>query len=198
MLTINVVLLMVTVAFQAPAQDKITSKEEEQIRQLLEQDEDYDEKELARLGAFTPAAFPLYCRILDDPKEHRWIVGRTLYTLSIIKADRGQFVDRAVAKLTSPHISLRRGAVELLAQIGSPRDATPVVALLSDKEWTISISAAKTLAAIGDERTLVALDIWLNSGSYQDHKVVREHVMKSRDELKERLEKEKKQKPPEK
>ena len=192
-------MMAISVVMPVPTQEKkLSVVDEDRIRDLLSSDDMLDEKELVRLGAYTPAAFPLYCRILENPAEDRYIVGRTLYALSRSKGDRSQFVDLVVRRLADKHVSTRSSAVILLAQIGSARDAAPVVALLSDKEWTIPIAAAKTLAAIGDERALVALDVWLLSGSYHDHKVVREHVMKSRDELKERLEREKKQKPPEK
>ena len=84
-----------------------------------------------------------------------------------------------------------------LAQIGSSRDCAPIVAILSDREWTNSIAAAKTLAAIGDQRSLIAIDVWLNSSSPRRHEgeklteMVRKNVIKYRDELKARLEKEK-------
>ncbi len=86
---------------------------------------------------------------------------------------------------------MRVFAVRLLGQIGSERDTPPIVALLSDKDPTISCNAATTLQAIGNHRTLTALDVWLNSGNHQDNEVLRKHVAKCRDELKQRLEKEK-------
>ena len=56
--------------------------------------------------------------------------------------------------------------------------------------------AATVLLAIGDERTVVAMDVWLNSDMRRynpaDDEWVRKHVIKCRDELKQRLEKQKK------
>lgn len=188
-------LLMLTVTLQPPAQEKpLTPKQEAAILQMLGGDDTFLEAEFAQLGGFSSAAFPLYCRILDAKDEDRYLVVRTLYVLSQIKEDRSQFVDRALSRLAHSHPSVRRTAVELLAQIGSSRDAAPVVALLSDKEWTISFAAAKTLATIGDQRTLIAMDVWLNTNVYKDDEQLREHIIKCRDELKARLDKEKQQK----
>ena len=56
------------------------------------------------------------------------------------------------------------------------------------------LPAATTLVAIGDQRTVAALDVWLNSSSNWGDRVLREHVTKCRDELKQRLDKEAKEK----
>lgn len=149
---------------------------------------------MTRLGGLCSAAFPLYTRILDEPKEDTFIVMRTLVVLanSGIKADRNHFPERVVAKLAHPHAGVRGSAVELLAQIGGARDAAPVVALLSDEKWEVPFAAAKTLAAIRDRRGLTARDAWLNSGTphnsgNKDNEVLRKHGTKCRDVLKQRL-----------
>jgi HEAT repeat protein len=103
---------------------------------------------------------------------------------------------RLAAVVAHSHPDVRRTAVILLGQIGSERDAARVVALLSDEEWTIPFAAAKALAAIGDRRAPAAMDVWLNSGLHRanaaEYEAQRKHVIKCRDELKERLDKAKK------
>lgn len=97
--------------------------------------------------------------------------------------------------MSHPQSSVRRSALILLAKIGSTRETAPSVALLSDPDLTVAVAAAKTLAEIGDERTLQAMDIWLNAHrdrEGQTMELVRGHVTKHRDTLKQRLDSAKK------
>jgi hypothetical protein len=183
---------------QAPDRGKgLPPETEAAIRDLLGAEEALDLVGLGKIGGFTPAAFPVYIRILDDPDEDRYLVARTFVVLAdpLMKADRSQFLDRAIGKLSHSHPSVRHTAVKFLAQIGGAKDTAPVVALLSDKEWETAIAAAKTLAAIGDDRTLAAMNVWLRtSGTHKDRherveEVLRKDVTNYRDELKQRLEK---------
>lgn len=200
-LLIRLIIVVNVLQPPAPGKDK-PAVDEAKIRWLLNAEEAVDRKELAREGGLSPAAFPLYARILDNPKEDPYIVGRVLWFLTEIKADRSQFLDRAVAKLADPDSGVRRSALNLLGVIGTARDEAPVVALLSDQEWTVAIAAAKTLAAIRDRRALAAIDVWLaTSTPLKDHnerfnETFRQDIAKYRDQLKARLEKEEKEKPP--
>src|SRR5687768_13337268 len=118
---------------QAPGPDKkVPAADEGKIRRLLGSDDNLgvEPGEFDKAGVYSPAAFPLYARILDDPEESSYLVQRTFLALAKIEGDRRQFLERAVAKLADRHPSVRRTAVQLLAQIGSARDAAPVVALL--------------------------------------------------------------------
>lgn len=144
------------------------------------------------LIALGERAFPAYLRILAAKDADRREVSQIFIVLSKVKADRGPFLEHAVANLSHPHRSVRWAAVQLLGQIGSERDTAPVVALLADEAWEVPFAAAKALAATGDRRALVAMDVWLNSGNRKDDRVMREQVAKYRDELKERLDKAKK------
>ncbi len=192
-------LCIVMATLMAAAQKKdMTASDESAVRELLKAIEFKQgaRDELAKLGGYSSNAFPLYARILDDPKENGRMAVRTLIVLSEIKADRSQFLERAVAKLAHTRPSVRRTAVGLLAQIGSERDAAPIVALLWDEAWEIPFAAADTLVAIGDRRSLAAMDVWLNSSiHYADAAGQRKHVIKCREELKARLDKEKATKP---
>ncbi len=150
-----------------------------------------------KLLALGDRAFPAYLRILAAKDITAREVGRIFGIVVNVKADRSQFLEHAVAGLASSDDGLRRSSLHLIAGIGSSRDSAPIVALLSDKEWTVCIAAAKALAKIGDQRTLTAMNVWLNSSSPRKDrnelfdKSFREDIAKYRDELKQRLEKEK-------
>ncbi|MGL6097102.1 MAG: HEAT repeat domain-containing protein [Fimbriiglobus sp.] len=179
----------------------LSDEEEYKVRIVLEGGHLVDWDKLGRVGGLSEDAFPLYARMLDDPKEKKYAVVRTLFVLASpdMKGDRSSFVDRAVSRLTDPDWQVRSHAVRLLAQIGSTQDAAPVVALLSDDEYLNGIASAKTLAAIGDRRTLAAMDVWITTSYARTHPTVvdqvkydasyRQDIAKYRDELKARLDK---------
>lgn len=169
--------------------------DEKIILDMIRSHEGYDgvTRRLAyfQAGGFSPVAFPLYARIMDDPKsEPRWVVA-VLEILRDMPADRTQFRDRAVEKLAHPHSLVRLTAVELLGRVGTSRETVPVVALLADRKSWVAIAAAKTLFAIGDRRAVVAMNIWLNHGNLGENaasdEAVRKHVTKCRDELQAKL-----------
>jgi hypothetical protein len=137
-------------------------------------------------------AFPVYEAILADPKSVPDSVARIFVVLEHVDADRGRFGEPAVRWLANPNWRTRFYTVRCLGKIGSSREVAPVVALLADEHPEVVVVAARTLAAIGDQRAVAALDIWLNSGSNRNNEALREHVAKCRDELRRRLEKEKK------
>ena len=142
-------------------------------------------------------AFPAFLQILTAKDVKPIETARIFNVLAKVKIDRSQFLEHAILGLSHEHVSVRGTAVQLIAQIGSARDIAPVVALLSDTEWTNSVAAAKTLATIGDKRALAAMDVWLNSATPRNsvaekaNELLRTNLTKYRDELKARLDKEK-------
>ncbi len=147
--------------------------------------------------------YPNFERILAMRDVNRLEVSRMFIVLANVKGDRSRFLEPAVTKLSDSDNAIRRDSVGLLAEIGSERDTAPIVALLNDEEFTVGVAAAKALSTIGGPRELAALNIWLTvtkpenyskewQGSYES---LRKNVIKSRDALKERLDKEKAQKP---
>lgn len=144
---------------------------------------------LIELGA---RLFPAYERILAQRNKYpREVIG-ILSVLPSVNADRSRFVDPAIELLAVPAPDLRMGALRLLAEIGRVSDAPPVVALLSDEDYSCAYNAAVTLAAIGGPRELAAFDVWFVTNPRRKNEELRQHVAKCRDELKLRLEKEKK------
>lgn len=187
--------LIATSSFMRPGDDP---RDDRAIRQALSAHE-FKEERLA-LISFGEKLFPAYERILADKNATRHEIGRIYIVLSAVKADRRRFLERAVASLVDSDSGNRRCAVILLGQIGSERDTAPIVALLSDTEFTVGYAAAETLQAIGGPRDLAAMNTWLAvskpenySKEYQgSYETIRKNVTKSRDELKTRLDKAKK------
>jgi hypothetical protein len=176
-----------------PAQPAGRDKDEqaEKIRGMLRSFE-FNQKIYRILVEMGTKAFPAYEAILADPKTDPDSVGCIFAVLESVDADRGRFVDPAVRWLANPNWEARLYIVRCLGKIGSSREVAPVVALLADENPEVVAVAARTLVAIGDQRALAAMDIWLNSGSNRNNEVLRKLVAESRDELKQRLEKEKK------
>ncbi|HEY7153802.1 MAG TPA: hypothetical protein VH575_07565 [Gemmataceae bacterium] len=151
---------------------------------------DYDErvaKERQQLIEMGEKAFPAYEAILSDPESDSYEIGGVLGVLCEVKADRRRFLNHAVSRLTDIDSSVRHNAVILLKQIGSAGEASPVVALLSDKDKVVVHYAAKTLTAIGGSNEVVAMDVWLRGVSHRGDGDLRKHVQKCRDALKKRL-----------
>ena len=144
--------------------------------------------ELFKLG---DRAFSTYMSILNDDQTDDDVRGRIYVVLSKIQAERSLFLPYALTDLTSDSVTLRYSAMVLIRQIGQPKHCTPVAALLADSELKCLVLAVDTLAVIGDENALLALDVWLANGNRRDDKRLQEYVRKYRNQLKERLAKEK-------
>lgn len=167
-----------------PEQPKLPS--EEYLHLLLRRIDDNKRKILLAYGE---RLFPTYEKILTDEQSPGPSVSGVLKILSHSKGDRSRFVDLAVAKLTT-NVQWRNDALFLLGRIGSEREASPIVALMSDPFSTYL--AAEAIAAIGGPRELVAFDVWLATNPLRKREDLRKHVAKFRDDLKQRLEKAKK------
>ena len=204
-MSLTFALPLAVAALYLPArEDPLTAEAEAEVRAILAATDTPDFKRLAPLGGLDPPALPLYARIIKDDREKKTVVAATLLVLGQMgkKVDPGRFLEPAVARLADPDYLVRVYAVRLLRYIGDPRDAPPVVALLWDEQGETVYAAAETLAAIGDRRTVNALDIWLGPGdpfrgSTLPTKVsLRRHVAKCRKDLIARLEKEEAAKKP--
>lgn len=167
--------------------------DEAAIRELLADQHGLDRAGIAAAGGYGPAAFPLYHRLLGDVGDrNRWVAIRTLVVLADpnMKGDRSQFLDRAAALLAHPHVSPRVEAANLIGAIGSARDAPPVVGLLWDEDRSMTYSAAKALAAVGDRRAADALEVWLKRADHRDDNELRRLVENFQVDIAERLKKE--------
>jgi len=143
--------------------------------------------------------FPAFETLLKDDRSDPWHVSRLLLFLCSVKSDRKQFHDLAVHRLAHSDAGVRMEAVKLLSQIGNEHDTAPVIALLSDGDFLTAYRAAETLTAIGGPKDLMAMNAWLNATDHKrflpeyqlTHDSLRRYMTKFRDELKERLDKQK-------
>lgn len=162
---------------------------------------DYDakvEKQIRQLVEMGEKVFPAYEAILADTKSRSHEVASVLSLLREVKADRRGFRKYAVARLADARDGVVLNAVQLLEVIGGPAEASPLVALLSDRDLTNSFAAAKALAAIGGPNEVVAMDVWLRGDSHRGDRQLREDVQKYRDDLKKCLDAKKARKKKEK
>jgi hypothetical protein len=98
------------------------------VRILLKwecRDPDENKDPQARLIRMGAGAFPAYEDILNDPKATPTEVSRILYLVCKVKADRRRFLVHALQRLADSSKSVRRDAVQLLAEIGTSADASP-------------------------------------------------------------------------
>ncbi len=136
---------------------------------------------------FGDKLFPAYETIISDPDSDPAQVSNALSYIIDIKADRARFIPLAVDRLTDSTSGVRRAALELLGEIGSERNTTPIVALLSDENTAVRRDAARVLGKIGGKRDLVAIDIWLKTGNYRNDKDQVQILKASRDAIEKRL-----------
>jgi hypothetical protein len=133
--------------------------------------------------------FSAFEAILSKPKDISEVLD-IFGVLRDLQGDRSRFIEYAVRGLTYTKDEVRFRAVELLEVIGTTAESPPVIALLSDESTRAVKSAARTLVAIGGERELIAMDVWLQGASHRDDADLRQRVKKSRDALQKRLDEE--------
>jgi hypothetical protein len=182
--------LLAALGSPAAAQEK-AEPTVERIRSLLNVHE--FKEQYRELIGFGEAAFPAYEQILNDPAANSMEVVGIFCVLGGVQADRRRFIEPAVRRLTEPSRDRRLSAVQILGRIGSRGDASPVVALLWDEERPVVRAAAEALCAIGGERELTALDIWIKAGNHRTDGDLRRIVQQYRNQLQRRVEEEKKQ-----
>jgi hypothetical protein len=153
-------------------------------------EERYDEYHRPRLLAMGDKMFPTYEKILATVQIRHEAKERIFLLIGEVKADRRQFIEPALNHLGSQNLPVKIAALELLAKIGTPAEAAAVVALLSSRDPKIASAAATTLVALGGPRELIAMDVWLNGGDHPNNVELRLHVKKSREALKQKLDKE--------
>ena len=148
------------------------------------------------LGGYSPSAFPIYMKWLDeDPVLQRGVVlSRILIVLREAEGDKTAFRAHAVRlvghddKFTSFH------AIHLLAQIGTEEDAATVVGQLKRRTNDIAYfdSIISTLAVIGTEKEVGVIEAERKAGFLKDfprfwarvddcEKVIYERVVKKKD-----------------
>lgn len=167
---------------------------EKDVQELLTPKDFTDGREtLLKIGI---GAFEAYDRLLVDPNLPSQKVVLIYHVLMDLDVDRQRFHQPAIQHIMHSDPYVRLNAAKLLGEIGSQQDIAPLVALLGDQSYYVINNSATALKSIGDQSTIIAYNVWLNSGHYNEPGVLRKHVIRCRDELKARLAKEKKEASP--
>ena len=121
---------------------------------------------------------PIYLELLESD-----VTPRNTKACILAEVRRQNQIDRSSFILVC-HDLLRskniRGAMQLLAEIGTEYDTAPLHILLMDEADIIRIEACETIGKIGGKKDVIAIDLWLRSARWHDDK---ERVQKMRDEL---------------
>jgi HEAT repeat protein len=136
------------------------------------------------------AAFPAYEAILADPASTHDDLEGVLNMVRRTDAPKERFLPLVVPLLAHRNWSMRRSAILLLEQIGTPEEGSILIALLSDEAGNpVRSPAARALAATGGRRELIAMDLWLRSAAINDPNdtTLLDHVKECRDKLEMRL-----------
>src|SRR5262249_51397864 len=98
-----------------------------------------------------------------------------------------RFVQPALRAVAHPQPKVWVAAAELLGEIGSPKEASVLVALMANENYEANLAAAKALEATGGPSEVVALTAWLKGSSHNGDKELRDFVRGRRDVLKARF-----------
>lgn len=193
--SISVLLIGATPEAGGAFEDNPSAPTVEYVRKILDSDVDEVWRLKYKLLELGPKAFPVYEKLLADPKTNSGQVSRIFSVLREVPGDRSSFLETAIKNLTNPSFSVRYSAIRLVGAIGSERDTAPLVASLYDKEIGIISAAAEALAEIGGRRELVAFDVWLRAAKARGiGKPLIDMLRKHRDALEFRLKLEEKNK----
>lgn len=194
------ILLLVGYLSSFPPEGPAARKEREGIRDRLlyvaERAGHFDPKageERARLLDMGEKLLPVIHELLSrgslNPKERSAILSFAIE----IPGDHTRLLRQVVHSLTykdgvgrSPDV--RHSAAGFVKQIGTAAEASLMVALLSDHDTGIVLTASEALVHIGGPYEVAAMKIWLDGVSHRDHVYLRQRVRACRDALQKRLE----------
>ncbi len=113
---------------------------------------------------------------------------RLYNALGAANVDRKRLLPSALRHLTHTDKGVRHAAIGFVGNAGTAADAGPLLVLVSDPDYYISVPAAAALGKIGDDRTVIALDLWLQYNRVPGDRL-REmpHVTAARDQIQARL-----------
>ncbi len=117
--------------------------------------------DLSQLIAVAPKEIEFFAAIIDNPKSSFYRLCRTYYVLDRAKIDHKRFLSSALRDVLSDNASLRSTATDYIGKAGSANESGVLLMLLSDPEYSVVHSAVLVLSNKGDDRTVVALNIWL-------------------------------------
>jgi hypothetical protein len=118
-------------------------------------------------------AFPDYLAILTDPWSSEGEVGGVREVLSRMQINRRMFIPAVIQRLTAADVIVaevadgmsreyvRRQMIYLLRDIGDERDAWAILPMLNQDDEDVRRVAIESLARIGGQPELEALNTWL-------------------------------------
>lgn len=130
---------------------------------------------------------PSFAAILVDPNSDPVKVACTFTTLLNTDTCDHKFLELAVKRLADESDRVRHSALCYLERYGKAENTQKITAMLADTDTAVRYAAAKTLAAIGGQRDLDAMDAWLKDGKHPNDADYLIHVKKCRDELEKRV-----------
>lgn len=146
-----------------------------EVWRLLNRFEFTPNEDIRQLNKLGTRAFPTYLRILDNAKIAPLYEVQIFLTLNESKEDRTIFLEHAVSRLNSRDFGVRIEAAKLIGQIGTTKDAPPLIAMLNDPQSGVAGTAAASLGKIGGARERLALTIWLkNTDPKKDPETVKD------------------------
>lgn len=156
---------------------------------------EFKEQHSELVGA-APGIFPLLGHWLARPGGDAMDIRRVYVVLRDSPGDRSRFLPQAVQHLAHSDPWVRVRAAEFIGRAGTPAEATPLLALVvADPGLDVFNFSLAAIERIGDERTAVALELWLRFDKRFEDRKVAEPVQAARSHILARLDAEKKAKP---
>lgn len=153
--------------------------------------EEFKEDRTALIAA-APSVVLQFRNIIDSPDTDSFHRARLYGVIAESKIDRKPFLPSAVRDLGHADVWLRMSACWFVGVTGTAADSAPLLVMLFDPKVEAVYAAAGALALIGDDRTVIALDLWLRihrrpAEWLAGDMTIENAVIKSRDEIKVRL-----------
>lgn len=163
---------------------------------------DCDDCNLRPLFAIAPYKIDFFGRILNDPNSGSYRICRTYVVLEWAKIDHKQFLPAALRDVLHKNPNVRRKAVQYIGIAGSGSETGLLMMMLADPKPEVVVASWTALRKIGDDRTVVALNLWLKYNPEpkdhpKDKNSMQKVLTKVRDDIQIRLDAAKKAPPAE-
>jgi len=144
------------------------------------------------LIAAAPELADQFRHMIDSPETGLLQRARLYGVVADSKIDRKLFLPSAVRDLGHADVWVRMSACAFVGAVGTAADSAPLLVMLFDPKIQAVYAATRSLALIGDDRTVIALDLWLRihrrpADWAAGDMTIENAVIKSRDEIKARL-----------
>ena len=124
---------------------------------------DCDDCDLRPLFVIAPYKLEFLGRILNDPTSSSYRICRTYCVIGKAKIDHKLFLPAALRDVAHDNSNIRLRATWFIGVTGSGQETGPLMKLLFDSDADVVSATMHALRKIGDDRTIVALNIWLRS-----------------------------------